>query len=702
MKTRFWIPITTLSVLVTVLVFCSNKKYAAGDSLLVKITNILKEEHYSPPSIDDTFSKKVYKNVLEKMDNDKRFFTEKDITRLKKFETSIDDQIKAGRFDFFDTAWSIMLGRLNVIEDFANKELDHKYDFTQNETYVVKDKVKSFQSDITGLKKEWTLWLKYQALDRLYRKMEVQKNRNELPDSIKNTVKVQPYDTLELKAREETKKFVSDWFKRWRKMDRRDQISFYVNSITEVYDPHTNYFPPEDKANFDISMTGKLEGIGATLTERDGYIKVERIVPGSASYKQGELKAGDLIIKVAQGNGEPVDVVDMKLDDAIQLIRGKKGTEVRLTVKKPDASIKVIPIVRDVVVIEESYARSAIITIDGQKFGLIHLPSFYADFSDKGRGRHSSEDVRLEIEKLKDEGVAGIVMDLRNNGGGSLIDAIDMGGLFIKTGPIVQVREPNGGVKVGPDNNPNVAWDGPLVLLTNTYSASASEILAAAMQDYKRAVIIGTKSTFGKGTVQTFMPIQGGKSEDFPLGFGQIKVTIQKFYRINGGTTQLRGVIPDVILPDLYDGIPQGESEMEFHLPYDKIPKAQYTTFMAGFTANMDKAIANSKSSIASDDHYKKVIQRSKELKKMREEFTWSLNFDKFSAQQQELKEEEKLYSDSAYKPHFTDIGPLAVDIAEVKDDDSRKAQRTDWIKSYKKDAGLDHAVLLMKDLTGR
>ncbi|MCC7297894.1 MAG: PDZ domain-containing protein [Bacteroidia bacterium] len=603
MKTKFWVPITTFSVLATVLVFCSNKKHAAGDSLLVKITNILKDEHYAAPKIDDEFSKKVYSNVLEKLDNDKRFFTDKDIVKLKTYETSIDDQIKAGRFDFFDTAWSIMMKKLDFIEAVTLKELNQKYDYTGNETYTVKEEEKNYKPDNNALEGEWKLWLKFQSLDRLYRKVEAQKNKNELPDSLKATFKVLPFDTLEMKAREETKKFVTDWFKRWRKMDRRDQISFYVNSITEVYDPHTNYFPPEDKANFDISMTGKLEGIGATLTERDGYIKIERIVPGSASYKQGELKAGDLIIKVAQGMGEPVDVVDMKLDDAIQLIRGKKGTEVRLTVKKPDGSIKVIPIIRDVVVIEESYARSAIIEIDGMKYGLIHLPSFYADFSDKGRGRHSSEDVRLEIDKLKEEGVRGIIMDLRNNGGGSLIDAIDMGGLFISKGPIVQVRDPNGDIKVGPDQNPNVSWSGPLVLLTNTYSASASEILAAAMQDYGRAVVIGTKSTFGKGTVQTFMPIQGGQSAEFPKGFGQIKVTIQKFYRINGGTTQLRGVIPDVIVPDLYDGIRQGEAEMHFHLPYDKIKKASYAAFKGGFTSRMGSAIGASKKRIAADDH---------------------------------------------------------------------------------------------------
>lgn len=699
MKKQFWLPIS-VTALVTVLVFCSNKKMGADDSLLIKITGILKQEHYSAPEINDDFSKKVYKNVLEKLDNDKRFFTQKEIDNLAKYETSLDDQILAGRYDFFDSAWNILMTRLNTLEKKINADLTAApYDFKGDDTYTQRDKVEKFQADETALMNDWGKWLKFQTLDRLYRKLESQKNREKEPDSVKLNAKIYPYDTLELKARQETLKFCTDWFKRWRKMSRRDQVSFYVNCITEVYDPHTNYFPPEEKANFDISMTGKLEGIGATLSEKDGYIKVERIVPGSPSFKQGDLKAGDLIVKVAQGAKDPVDVVDMKLDDAIQLIRGKKGTEVRLTVKKPDGTFKVIPIVRDVIVIEESYARSAIVKYKKKKIGIINLPSFYADFSDRGRGRHSSEDVKKELEKLKKEGVDGIVLDLRNNGGGSLQDAIEMGGLFIKQGPIVQVREPDGKVRPLGDPNEGVVYAGPLAVLTNTYSASASEILAAALQDYKRAVIIGTHSTFGKGTVQTFMPIEGGESTLFPKGYGQIKVTIQKFYRINGGTTQLRGVIPDVILPDMYDGIEQGEEEMEFHLPYDVIPQAAFSVFEGSFTSRMAKAIEFGTKSVNESEHYQKMKTRAKDLKALRDEFTYSLNLEKYTQQQKELKEEDKKYADADYKSVIESILPLKSDLDEVKGDATHTAQRTDWLRIYKKDAGLDQAVLLMKEL---
>ncbi|MBL7811739.1 MAG: carboxy terminal-processing peptidase [Bacteroidetes bacterium] len=665
----------------------------------MKVTNILRDQHYNPAKLNDEFSKKVYANVMDKLDNDKRFFTAKDVARLEKYKTSLDDQIKSGRFDFFDSAWSLLMGRLGYLESHINETLDKPFDYNTTATYTVADKVEKYQPDLTALKADWKRWLQYQTVDRLYRKTEQQKNRSTEKDSTGNPIKEQPFDTLEVKSRAETRKFCTDWFKRWRKMDRRDQIAFYINCVAEVYDPHTNYFPPEDKANFDISMTGKLEGIGATLTERDGYIKVERIVPGSASYKQGELKAGDLIVKVAQGAADPVDVVDMKLDDAIQLIRGKKGTEVRLTVKKPDGTLKVIPIVRDVVVIEESYARSAMAEYGGKKIGIIHLPSFYADFSERGRGRHSSEDVQFEIEKLKAAGVQGIIMDLRNNGGGSLADAIDMGGLFVPSGPIVQVRDPDGRVREGQDPDPSLVYDGPMVVMTNTYSASASEILAAALQDYKRAVIVGTSSTFGKGTVQTFVPIGGGSSTVFPKGYGQLKVTIQKFYRINGGTTQLRGVIPDVIIPDLYDGIDQGEKEMDYHLEYDKINPAKYNVYTGAFSGKMGSAIKAAQARVDASDHYSKVKQRARNLKKMRDSYTYSLSLQGYTSQQKQLKEQEKSWSDSAYASVITSLVPLQSDLDAVKGDATREAQRKEWLKMYQKDAALDQSIMLMQDL---
>lgn len=699
MKMNKWLPFSSIAFIAALLAFCSSKRLGLGEPLVLLVYNTLSDNHYSPAKLNDSFSLKVYRNTLDKLDNDKRFFTQKDINKLKKYATSIDDQIKAGRTDFFDEAWKILMNNLNVLEKNYNTQLGKTWDYKTDESITIEETPEHYAKDENSLKEEWRKWLKYQCLDKVYRKLEAQKNKESLPDSVKATTKILPYDTIEKKSRTETKLFCDNWFKRWRKLDRKDQLRFYINCISEVYDPHTEYFPPEDKANFDIGMTGKLEGIGATLSEREGQIKVERIVPGSASYRQGELKAGDIIIKVAQGHADPVDVVEMKLDDAIKLVRGKKGTEVRLTVKRPDGSIKVIPIIRDVVIIEESFARSAVVEDQGKKYGIINLPSFYADFSAKGRGRHSAEDVYLEIEKLKKEGVSGIVLDLRNNGGGSLSDAVDMGGLFIKKGPIVQVRSGNGVVNAYQDKNAEIAYDGPFVIMTNTFSASASEILAAAMQDYSRAVIIGTKSTFGKGTVQTFIPLQGRDDKNFKDGYGQMKVTIQKFYRINGGTTQLRGVIPDIIIPDMYDSVQLGEKEFTYRMEYDNIDPAGYDQFNGGGMSKKAIAVANAQKRIAASDYFKNIQHRSIEIGKNRKKVTYSLNLDKYTAEMQAKKEDDAKYNNDKYTSVVGTISALKSDLDEVKGDAVREAQRKEWLKAYGKDATFDQAILTLKDL---
>jgi carboxyl-terminal processing protease len=413
------------------------------------------------------------------------------------------------------------------------------------------------------------------------------------------------------------------------------------------------------------------------------------------------LKAGDLILKVAQGPAEPVDVVDMKLDDAIQLIRGKKGTEVRLSVKKPDGSMVVIPIVREVVVIEESFARSAMMQYKGKRFGMIHLPSFYADFSQRGRGRNCTGDVKAEISKLTKEGALGIIIDLRNNGGGSLADAIEMGGLFIPQGPIVQVKDMRG-IEVHMDRNPSVDYNGPLVILTNTYSASASEILAAALQDYGRAIILGSKSTFGKGTVQTFVELPSGMSDVFPRGYGQLKVTIQKFYRINGGTTQLRGVEPDVVLPDVYDGIEQGEKEMDFHLAYDKIPAAAYESFNPYKESQRRKAIESSKKRLSKNEYYALVQKRATELSAVRNAYTYSLNMKKFELQQEALRAQDKPLRDYKYRTICDTVFALKSDLKDAGTDAIKLAQKQDWLKRYREDAGMDEAIRILFDWTGK
>ena len=693
-----WISLTGLSLAILALVFCSNKPFSGDEPLLKRLMITLNGQHYAPKSIDDAFSLLAFENALENLDGGKQFYTQEDITKLQSFEKQIDDQINAGRFDFFDSAWNTLMQRLDQIEPWILEPLKTPLDYKAEGSFEVSQENKNFPADDAALKDYWTRWTRYQVVDRLYRKQKQQDDLKKGKDSA-GIIKIVPFDTLELKARNETKTFVENWFKRWRKMDRQDKVAFYANTIAEIYDPHTNYFPPADKENFDISMTGKLEGIGATLTERDGYVKVERIVPGSASYKQGELKAGDLILKVAQGAEEPVDIVDMKLDDAIQLIRGKKGTEVRLTVKKPDGVIKVIPIIREVVVIEETYARSALISYKGKRFGIIQLPSFYADFSSRGRGRNSAGDVRLEIEKLQEEKVNGIILDLRNNGGGSLADAIEMSGLFIASGPIVQVKDSEGNINAANDFNPTTLYDGPLVVLTNAYSASASEILAAALQDYKRAIILGSKSTFGKGTVQTMVALNGGRTDVFPRGFGELKVTIQKFYRINGGTTQLKGVEPDVVVPDIYDGVERGEKEMNYHLAYDQIPSARYKSYES---KAYREAIKSGQKWVSSNKYFDLVAERSGQIEKIRKGMNYSLKLDAYAVQQESLEKNDEKFRKYEYKRSYDTVFALKRDLQEVQNDSIKRIQRANWPKPYLKDATLDAALEILQCWSGK
>ena len=693
-----WISLTGLSLAILALVFCSNKPFSGDEPLLKRLMITLNGQHYAPKTINDEFSLLAFENALENLDGGKQFYTQEDIAKLQSFEKQIDDQINAGRFDFFDSAWNSLMYRLDQIEPWILEPLKTPLDYEAEGSFEVSQENKNFPANDAALRDYWTRWTRYQVVDRVYRKQKQQKDLKKGKDTA-GIIKIVPFDTLELKARNETKTFVENWFKRWRKMDRQDKIAFYANTIAEIYDPHTNYFPPADKENFDISMTGKLEGIGATLTERDGYVKVERIVPGSASYKQGELKAGDLILKVGQGEEEPVDIVDMKLDDAIQLIRGKKGTEVRLTVKKPDGVIKVIPIIREVVVIEETYARSALISYKGKRFGIIQLPSFYADFSSRGRGRNSAGDVRLEVEKLQEEKVNGIILDLRNNGGGSLADAIEMSGLFIASGPIVQVKDSEGNINAANDFNPTTLYDGPLVVLTNAYSASASEILAAALQDYKRAIILGSKSTFGKGTVQTMVALNGGRTDVFPRGFGELKVTIQKFYRINGGTTQLKGVEPDVIVPDIYDGVERGEKEMNYHLAYDQIPSARYKSYES---KAYREAIKSGQKWINSNKYFDLVAERSGQIEKIRNGMNYNLNLEAYAVQQESLEKNDEKFRKYEYKRSYDTVFALKRDLQEVQNDSIKRIQRANWPKPYLKDATLDAALEILQCWSGK
>jgi carboxyl-terminal processing protease len=665
--------------------------------LATLVVDVLNNAHYQPIALDDNFSVKVYTLFLKRLDVNKRFFTADDTVQFYKYRNDIDEEVKNGTNDFFETTSTLFMKRLSVVKEYYTEILGKPFDFTVKETLETEPSKISYAKDLDELKDYWRKSLKYQVLTRLSTSLDIQETATLKNDT---SVKIKTFAALEEEARKQTLKSQDDWFRRIEKLSREDRFSLYLNTISNVYCPHSEYFPPRDKENFDIAMSGKLEGIGATLQEKDGYIKVASIVPGSPSYLQGQLKVNDLILKVAQGTTEPVDIVDMRLDDAVRLIRGKKGTEVRLTVKKVDGSIVIIPIIRDVVIIDETYAKSAVINEknNSPKIGYLYLPKFYADMNDN-EGRFCGEDVLKEIEKLKKEKIQGLVLDLRDNGGGSLQEAVKIAGFFIKSGPIVQVKARLGNPQILSDTDPHIQYDGPLVVLVNALSASASEIVAAALQDYKRAVIIGSKSTFGKGTVQRFFDLDDltnftTKSYK-PLG--SLKVTIQKFYRINGGSTQLKGVVPNIELPDQYKYMKVGEQEEDYFMPWSQINPVKFEPWTK--TVAISKLNKESEARTAHEEFFTEMNEYANFLKKQDDESLVSLNLDEYRKAEKTRAVENKKLEKARNLENNLDIIADSDDQRSFATDTAKKVRFDNRSKELKKDLYLEESYRVITDM---
>lgn len=689
-KFHILFPAIALAFFSYTIVSQSDKEEAIDQFLMQSLAS----SHYQPKDVNDDFADKVFKLYMQRLDYNKKFLIQDDIDELKKMQASIIDDVNNGHFIFFNRSYELIAKRIDESKEYYTAILKTPFDFTTDETLELDVEKLSFSKNKSDLKESWRKYLKYQTLSRIVE----MKDNQEKAKAKSDTVTIKTFEELEIAARKKVLKSNDDWFKRLKKLSRNDRISIYFNSITGIYDPHTEYYAPKDKANFDISMSGQLEGIGAQLQEKDGLIKVTNIVPGSASWREGQLKAGDIIVKVGQGEAEPVDITDMQLDDAVQLIRGKKGTEVRLTVKKPDGSSIIIAIIRDIVVMEEAFAKSVILK-KGKNIGYIKLPSFYADFN--GRGGHScSRDVKKEIEKLKEEKVDGIILDLRNNGGGSLADVIDIAGLFIEKGPIVQVKSRTGIPYVMDDKDQSVLYEGPLTIMVNANSASASEIMAAAIQDYKRGIIVGTSlSTFGKGTVQRFfdlddyLPVQYDSLK--PLG--QVKVTTQKFYRINGDATQLKGVTPDIILPDPYYLLDQGEKEQDYPIAWDEIPASSYQILQPRYS--LEKIKVNSTNRLKSNSSFILLEDAARRLKKQKDSTIVSLNYDKYVIDKKNTEAESKRMEDIDKEIPGMEISALKTNTPVIEGDTLKASKEKEWFKSMKKDLYLYETMNIMKEM---
>lgn len=655
--------------------------------------------HYSPKVINDGFSEKAFDLFIERLDFQKRFFYQSDVEKLsRKYRKNIDDEMKLSTYKFFDEAYKLITERTNESTDCFEEVLSKPFKFKKNEKLELDYEKRNYPKDLKEKKELWRKLLKFNALRRIHTQLKIQKDAKEKNDT---SVKVKNFKTIEVDVRKSMLKNHKDWIRRVNKLERRDKLALYLSTLGNVNDPHTSYFPPKDKDDFDIQMSGQLEGIGATLQESDGYIKIVSIVTGGPAWKQGELENNDLIIKVGQDEGkdkkEAVDIVDMRLDDAVKLIRGKKGTIVRLTVKKINGDIKEIKIKRDIVVFEETYAKSAILDDGDKKIGYIYLPKFYINFKDQN-ARACAGDIEKELIKLKREKVDGIILDLRNNTGGSLQEVVKMGGFFIEKGPIVQVKTRGRKPEVLSDDDSKVQYDGALAIMVNNFSASASEILAAALQDYDRAIVVGSSSTFGKGTVQRFYDLDMMVRGDAFKPFGALKLTIQKFYRINGGATQRKGVVPDIVFPDMYKYIEVGEKEYDYCLKWDEIKPAEYTD-LSNWDKKIEFAKQNSLKRMSNDKTFKLIDEKAKYLKEQRDETIYSLNLKKYEKKEAKQKQKNKKYE----KIFDGDNGLKTIFLVEQEKEMAADTVKATRLKKFheilKKDVYVKETVNVLKDM---
>ncbi len=665
------------------------------DAALIRtISQVLARGHFEPKDLDDTFSKNVYALYLKEVDGGKRFLTQSDVDQLKPYELQLDDQAKAGTFECFDLSTKQLVASLTKTQGWYREILAVPFDFSKNDELQADGKKLKWAKDDAELRIRWERWMKYEVLSRIVEEQDKQEKPEFKGDK-------KDFATLEKEQRAKVLDVYDKWFKRLLKLDHNRRLETYLNAITNYFDPHTGYYSPREKENFDIQMSGKLEGIGARLQSDGEKTSVSEIVPGGPAWKQGALQAKDVIIKVAQGetDAESLDIMGWDLDDVVAKVRGSKDTKVTLTVQKPDGTEKVITITRDVVIMEEGFAKSLILnesSAEQDRIGYIYLPKFYADFES---GRTScAQDVAAEVEKLKKESVKGIILDLRNNGGGSLRDVVTMSGLFIEEGAIVQVKSRGRATEILRDNDTRVQWGGPLIVMVNGFSASASEILAAAMQDYSRAVIVGSTSTYGKGTVQRFFDLDNAASDEGVKPLGEMKMTIQKFYRVTGKTTQLDGVTPDIVLPDFYNLLENGESENDYPLASTIIEAVPFKQG-AYRIADANQLKTNSQARVKANATFQKVSDNAVRLKKRKDDSTFPLQADKFR-QWNKKQDEEAEQFDNIFKPiEGFKVGNVAADLQLIQSDTSRVARNESWITERQKDVQLYETLRIMLDM---
>lgn len=683
----------TLPALVLIAALAAGFSWKAPSDDQEKVVMLLVHDalagvHYQPKPIDDAFSQEVMDFFLESLDAEKRFLQQSDIDQMRAYQNQLDDALKNADLTFFNLSQTLWQKRFAQSQELYQEILDQPLDFASNRSFETDAEKRGYAADDAGMRAYWTDYLTYRVLMRLY-------DRSLAADSAgqaKFTLGDPGFAEEEKKAREKEMEIHDEWFSSMSDMERSDWFGLYMNAYTGVLDPHTQYFPPRQQENFEIEMTGQLEGIGASLQQDGEFTTVASIVTGSACWRQGELEVGDKIIKVAQGSAEPEDIVGMSTNKVVTKVRGKKGTEVRLTVRKKDGTEKVIPIIRDIVEIEATFARSARLGADG-KTGYIRLPKFYVDFYDDNN-RNCADDVKKEIEILKAQGVERLIFDLRGNGGGSLPAAVDIAGLFFDKGPVVQVKTSGQRVRSYDDRAGGAVWDGPLLVMVNEGTASASEIVAAALQDYDKAIIVGTRQTFGKGTVQNMLDLDraaGPFYGDKPLG--ALKLTIQKYYRITGGTTQLQGVESDVVLPHPYQEIPYGERELDYPLAVDYVEPA------VQFEPKEPKPyLKTAQKRIAENPEFARISEYALWLKSQQDQTLVPLHYTAYFAREEAAETEAEAFDDLLKS---TEVLPIAYAFPgqESTLDSGKVTEYTRWFKGLSTDMYLGEAYRIVGEM---
>ena len=677
MSLRFSIIITILSLTVFGFTLKKNKLSDPDkEKVLLEIVKYVVERgHYNSIELDDNFSVKIFDDFISKLDPQKRFFTVNDIRQLNRYKYKIDDQIKNYQLEFFEETYKTYNQRLRDAKLFVDKVFETDFDFSEDEFIDLNNDSISFSFGKNQLFERWRKQIKYSVLDIVTQRYS--------SDSLDfNEIKTNAISTV--------KKNTNDFFDYANELDRDDWFSVFVNSFVSQFDPHTFYFKPDDKEKFDVSISGKFDGIGARLSRADGNVKIVDVIIGGPVWRDKLLEVGDVILAVGQGDDELVSIYGMKLDDSIKLIKGPAGTVVTLRVKKIDGQIQDVKIKRDEVELEETFAKSTVISKNDNNYGYISLPKFYADF-DNYKNRNSANDVKNEIIKLKNNGIQGLILDLRNNGGGSLQTVVEMTGLFIEKGPVVQVKSIGNKKKVLYDRDPQVYWDGPLVLLINEMSASASEIISAALQDYNRAIIIGSEKSFGKGTVQNIIDLNRFISNtDYDMG--ALKVTTDIFYRINGESVQLEGVQSDIIIPDSYMYIFNGERDEKNPIKWDKIGPTNYTKWNKyGDKFDYVKDQINKK--LNQNKLINNIYNRAEWIRNQQSQKNIPLNISKYKQYQKNQKQKASQFENISKYQNELSFNLLKAEKTFIIANKELFEARTKWHESLSKDIFIDQAV---------